>query len=80
VDENLYSIQGDTLAVKTLEGRPIGTVELREGDSILAAARKIVREKGAPWRFLRSVAALYTSDGLGYKSPRSERYDCGGRL
>jgi hypothetical protein len=46
VDENLYSIQGDTLAVKTLDGRPIGTLELRDGDEILAAARKIVREKG----------------------------------
>jgi hypothetical protein len=51
VDENLYSIQGDTLAVKTLDGRPMGTLELRDGDEILAAARKVVREKGRSGAF-----------------------------
>jgi hypothetical protein len=45
VDENLYSIQHGTLCVKDMEGRPIGTYQLREGDEILAAARKVVREK-----------------------------------
>ena len=33
------------LAVKDMEGRPIGTYQLRDGDEILAAARKVVREK-----------------------------------
>lgn len=45
VYENLYSIQGGVLAVKDMEGRSIGTYQLREGDSILAAARNVVREK-----------------------------------
>jgi hypothetical protein len=46
IDEYLYSIQGDVCLVKSLDGRPIGTLELRDGDDILTAARRIVREKG----------------------------------
>jgi hypothetical protein len=46
IDEYLYSIQGDVCLVKSLDGRPIGTLELRDGDDILAAARKVVRDKG----------------------------------
>jgi hypothetical protein len=43
--EALYSVQGGLLAVKDLKNEPIGTAEIHGGDNVLAAARKLVREK-----------------------------------
>ena len=43
--EALYSVQGGLVAVKDLKNEPIGTAEIHRGDDVLAAARKLVREK-----------------------------------
>ena len=38
-------MQGNVFAVKDMENRPLGTAVLHDGDNIIVAARKILREK-----------------------------------
>jgi hypothetical protein len=46
-----YSIQFGKVAVRDSERRHVGTVEIHSGDDVMAAARRIVREKRARTAF-----------------------------
>jgi hypothetical protein len=44
IKEGWHRLEGDLLRVEDNQGRSLGTATIREGDDVVAAARKILRE------------------------------------